>query len=83
VIQNTSKITFMVGPTKESMLYKATNPEKNTVTNEVCVCAAPTTTLHHWLSLTGRSLWDCTHLAYAGYITGSKENRDIYDLISS
>lgn len=28
-----------------------------------------TTTLHHWLSLMGRSLWDWTHLAYAGYIT--------------
>lgn len=34
-----------------------------------------TTTLFHWLSLSGRSRWLCTHLAYAGYMTVSDVGR--------
>lgn len=48
-----------------------------------CDCRRiPTTTLHHWLSLIGRSLCDWTHFAYAGYITeatqkhGSNQGRN-------
>lgn len=73
VIQNTSETAFMVKG------KKAISPEERWQTKHM----SPTTTLHHWLSLTGRSLWDCTHFAYAGYITENEENRDLYDLISS
>jgi len=34
-----------------------------------------TTTLHHWLSLIGRSRCDWTHLAYEGYMTVSLVGR--------
>jgi len=34
-----------------------------------------TTTLHHWLSLMGKSRCDWTHLAYDGYITVSLVGR--------
>ena len=34
-----------------------------------------TTTLHHWFSLSGRSLWDFIHLANDGYITVSLVGR--------
>ena len=43
----------------------------------------PTTTLHHWLILMGKSLCDWTHLAMAGYITVSEVGRTAIGSASS